>query len=155
MHTQTDTRVRGCTHKHRQGQQANAGCTQETGQRPGALVELLPGEASAGLGLAGQQQQRVHHPPHPHAPQGQQLGHAQAGVAQAEPVHSQEAQEDREEDYGREVVAIVPEVDGRGRRKRERERWGKEGGRGREREKERESLSIMSYVDIHGEYQLT
>ena len=71
-------------------------------------VELFPAIAPIGSGGASQQEDHIHHPPHPHCPQGEQLGHTQAGVAQAEAVHSQDPQEHRVEEDAGEVVPIVP-----------------------------------------------
>ena len=71
-------------------------------------VELFPGEAVPRHGHSGQEEDDVDHPPDTDATQRQQLGHAQTAVAQAEPVHPQDAQEDRVEHDAWEVEAVVP-----------------------------------------------
>lgn len=71
-------------------------------------VELFPAVAICRVEGSCEEQNDVHHPPHPHSPQGQQLGNAQTCVAQAEPVHSQQPQEHRVEEDAGEVVAGIP-----------------------------------------------
>ena len=71
-------------------------------------VELFPTVLVCWSNHARHEQDGVHHPPHADSPQGQDLGHAQPSVAEAEPVYAEEPHEHRVEEYRWEVVAIVP-----------------------------------------------
>lgn len=62
----------------------------------------------AGHQAPGDEQDQVHEPPDSKASQGEQLSNGGAGVAQAEAVHPETAQEEGVEQRGDEVVAGVP-----------------------------------------------
>lgn len=95
---------------------ARAGARSEQ-RHPGAAAGASPAPPSvhgapvaaiAGHQPTGDQQNQIHEPPDAQAPQGQQLPHGGAGVAQAEPIHSEAAQEEGVEQSGDEVVSRVP-----------------------------------------------
>ena len=62
----------------------------------------------AGHQSAGDEQDEVDEPPDAQSPQGEQLAHRRARVAQAEAVHAEAAQEEGVQQRGDEVVARVP-----------------------------------------------
>lgn len=84
-------------------------CTLAPSERGGGRsVVRAPVAGVAGRQAAGDEQDEVHEPPDAQAPQGQQLPHRRARVAQAEAVHPEAAQEEGVEQRGDEVVPRVP-----------------------------------------------
>lgn len=68
----------------------------------------VPVTAVFGCEGAGDEKHNVHNPPYPHTAQRQQLPHGCPGVAQAESVHAQEAEQDAVDEGGHKVVPTVP-----------------------------------------------
>ena len=63
-----------------------------------------------GVEAAGHQQDDVDQPPDAHASQGQQLADCGAGLAEAESVEAEEAEQDGVEEGRQEVVVRVPDA---------------------------------------------
>lgn len=86
----------------------HGGCGADRGLRAALSVVGAPVAGVAGHEAAGDEQDQVHEPPDAQTPQGEQLPHRRARVAQAEAVHAEAAQEEGVEQRGDEVVPRVP-----------------------------------------------
>lgn len=86
----------------------HGGCGADPGLRAALSVVGAPVAGVAGHEAPGDEQDQVHEPPDAQTPQGEQLAHRRARVAQAEAVHAEAAQEEGVEQRGDEVVPRVP-----------------------------------------------
>ena len=73
-----------------------------------ALIKLFPAVAIGWVEGPCQEENDIHHPPHPDPTKSQQLADAMTCVSKAKPVDSQDTQKERIQENSWEVMALVP-----------------------------------------------